>query len=268
MGAAKLIRGAWPGEPGRTDAPVHRLDARAKTVVTLAFIVTVMSFPRREISALTPFVIYPVALVAAGRVPARPLLARLLAAAPFVVAVGICNPLLDRRPVAAVGPLVLTGGWLSFISLMLRFALTAGAALALVACTGMYRLGAGLRQLGVPGVLVAQLLFLHRYLFLVEDQGRRMLRSAELRAGGRRVLRFRVCGALAGSLLLRSLDRAGRIRQAMLARGFDGEFRLLHRGRCRPRDVVFIVVCLSFFGIARAWNLARGLGLLLAGAWT
>jgi cobalt/nickel transport system permease protein len=151
---------------GRMDTPVHRLDARAKALVTLAFVVAVVSFPRREFSALTPFLLYPVALISLGRIPASHIARKILVAAPFALAIGIFNPLMDRQPVALVGPFAITGGWLSFASIMLRFVLTVGAALALVACTGMYRLGAGLERLGVPSLFVVQVLFLYRYLFV------------------------------------------------------------------------------------------------------
>ncbi|HPG01028.1 MAG TPA: energy-coupling factor transporter transmembrane component T, partial [Kiritimatiellia bacterium] len=137
-------------ELGRMDTPAHRLDARAKAIVTFAFIAIVMSFPRYAISALTPFLLYPIALISWGHIPPRHILKKMLIAAPFALIIGIFNPLMDHQPMAAIGPIVITGGWLSFASIMLRFALTVGAALALVACTGMYRLAAGLEQLGVP----------------------------------------------------------------------------------------------------------------------
>ena len=43
------------------------LYARAKALVTLAFIVAVMSFPRHEVIALAPYFLYPVALLARGK---------------------------------------------------------------------------------------------------------------------------------------------------------------------------------------------------------
>lgn len=251
-------------ELGRMDSPVHRLDARAKAVVTFVFIGVVMSFPRHAIAPLTPFLLYPVALVSLGRIPVRFLARKLLLAAPFALAVGLFNPLLDRQPVMAIGPLAISGGWVSFGSLLFRFLLTVGAALALVACTGMNRLGAALERLGVPRVFVVQLLFLYRYLFVVSDQAVKMKRSADLRSAGR-PLRLRVYGAMVGHLLLRSMDRAGRVYRAMVARGFDGEVRVLRPSAFRWPDAVFVAGCLLLFVSARVWNLAEGFGRLLTG---
>ncbi len=264
MGIADWIEIGRMDELGRMDTPAHRLDARAKAIVTLVFIGVVMSFPLHEISALTPFLLYPVALISLGRIPARYILKKILVAAPFALVIGIFNPLMDRQPVATIGSFVVTG-WVSFVSIMFRFVLTVGAALALVACTGMYRLGAGLEQLGVPRVFVMQLLFLYRYLFVVADEGVKMMRGVELRSDGTRALRLRVYGSLIGHLLLRSMDRAERVYRAMVARGFDGEIRVLRRSWFRWSDWGFVCGCLAFFLAARMWNLANGLGLLLTG---
>jgi len=260
MGVADWIDLGQMDELGRMDTPVHRIDARAKASVTLAFIVVVMSFPRYEVSALMPFLFYPVALVSLGRIPGRHIVRKILVAAPFALAVGAFNPFFDRQPHGALG---VPGGWLSFASILLRFLLTVWAALALVACTGMNRLGAGLGRLGVPRVFVVQLLFLYRYLFVVSDEGGKMLRSVEMRAERGRPLRLRAYGPLLGTLLLRSMDRAERVYRAMAARGFEGEIRELERPSFHFEDTLFVVGWLTFFIAARVWNLADGLGLLL-----
>jgi cobalt/nickel transport system permease protein len=263
MGIAKWIEIGRMDELGRMDTPVHRVDARAKALVTFAFIVVVISFPVYAISALTPFLLFPVALLALGHIPARHILMKMLIAAPFALAVGLFNPFLDRQPLATLGPFSVTGGWISFASIMLRFVLTVGAALALIACTGMNRLGAGLGQLGVPRVFVVQLLFLYRYLFVVADEGTKMFRSVELRSGSARPLHLRTYGSLIGNLLLRSMDRAERVYRAMIARGFDGEIRVLRRPCFRWADLGFVCFWLAFFIVARVWNLADEMGLLL-----
>lgn len=252
-------------ELGRLDTPAHRLDARVKALVTLAFIVLVMSFPRYELSALVPFLLYPVTLAGLGRIPARHIVKKMLVAAPFAVVIGLVNPLLDRHPVGAIGPVVLTGGWVSFASILFRFVLTVGAALALVTCTGIHRLCAGLERIGVPRVFVMQLLFLYRYLFVVSDEAACILRGVELRANGVASLRPRVYGSLVGQLLLRSMDRADRVYRAMVARGFDGEIRLMEKPPLRWQDALFATASLAFMAAARIWNLSEVLGNLWAG---
>ena len=156
------------------DTALARIDPRAKVLAMLAFIVAVVSFDRTAVAALLPFAAYPVLLAVQGDVPAAPVLRKLLLASPFALMVGMANPLLDRAPMLVAGDATLAAGWVSFASILLRFALTAGAALVLVAGTGLYALCIALGLLGVPGVFTAQLLFLFRYAFVIGEQAARM----------------------------------------------------------------------------------------------
>lgn len=247
---------------GRLDTPLHRLDARVKILATAAFIAVVVSRDCYAVSALAPLALYPISLIAVGRLPARALARKALAVAPFAVLVGAFNPWFDRRPMAAIGPWTVSAGWISFLSILLRFSLTVTAALALVAVTGMYRLCAALTQLGMPRAFVTQLLLLYRYLFVVSEQAQRTHRAARLRAQGR-APRLRAFASMIAMLLLRALDRADRVYRAMRARGFDGQIRSPQSSRLRPRDVGFLAGSLAFFAAARIWNLAEIAGRLI-----
>jgi cobalt/nickel transport system permease protein len=247
------------------DTPLHRLDPRAKVVTVLAFIVAVVSFGRYEVARLLPFVLFPAALAAVGRVPAAYLAKRLLAALPFVFFVAIFNPLFDREAMVRLGPVVVSSGWVSFTSIMLRFLLTVGAALVLVATTGIEALCQGLVRLRIPRVFVVQVLFMYRYLFVLVDEGARMVRAHQLRAPDHPRVRMRTFGSLVGHLLLRAFDRAQRIHTAMLSRGFDGEVRLLRSFRLRLADAAFVLGWTGFFVLARLFHLPRLLGHLVAG---
>lgn len=246
------------------DTPLARIDPRAKVLATLAFIVVVVSFDRYAVAALLPLAAYPVLLAVQGDVPARPVLRKLLLASPFAVMVGLANPLLDRAPMMLIGDATIAAGWVSFGSILLRFALTVGAALVLVAGTGMHALCVALGRLGVPAVFTAQLLFLFRYAFVIGEEAARMAAARELRSSGRRP-RLAEWAPLAGHLLLRAFERAQRIHRAMLARGFDGELRSLCELRWSPRDTAFVLGWGAFFALARAVDLPLVLGRLAVG---
>ncbi len=244
-------------ELGRLDTPVHRIDARAHIIATAGFIIAVMSFPPHTVAALMPFFIFPVVLMSLGQIPSSVIFKKVIIASPFAMVVGMFNPLFDREPAIALGSWVISGGWLSFVSILVRFALTVSAALTLVAITGMYRLASGLERLGVPAIFVNQLLFMYRYLFVLVDEGATMVRAVQMRSPGLRALPIKVFGGLTGHLLLRAMDRAGRIHQAMVARGFDGALRTGRERSLAVRDVMFVVGWLLFFAVARRWNLSN-----------
>jgi len=241
------------------------LDPRAKILATLAFIVAVVSFDRYAILALLPFALFPVALAALGDVPLRLVARKLLIASPFALMIGIFNPLLDRATLVDLFGVGVSGGWVSFASILLRFMLTVAAALVLTATTGFYRVCAGLTQLGVPRIFTTQLLFLHRYADVLAGEVARMGAAHELRACGRQRPSLSVYGSLLGHLLLRALERAQRIHLAMVARGFAGELRVLRPQCWRHADALFLSGCIACFVLARHIDLPRALGRWLIG---
>jgi cobalt/nickel transport system permease protein len=238
-------------ELGRMDSLIHRLDARAQVVTTLLFVVTVMSFSRYEVVGLIPLLAYPLFILVAGGLPIGFLSRKVALAAPFALLVGLFNPWLDPHRVLLPGGHEVAAGWFSFISILLRCVMTVLAGLALLACTGIFRLCAGLERLGAPRVFAVQLLFLHRYFFVIGDEGIRIKRGVELRSGALSGLGLRTYGHLAGHLLVRSLDRAQRIYQAMVARGFDGTIRVASPDRWTWRETLFVGGWSVFFILAR-----------------
>jgi cobalt/nickel transport system permease protein len=240
-------------------------DPRAALITTLLFLATLLSFGRYQVAALLPLALFPVALAARQGLPARPLLRLLALASPFALLVGIFNPLLDQTTLLVIAGIPISGGWVSFAAIVLRFALSAAAALVLVAGVGMHPLCAALARLGAPRVFTVQLLLLHRYSFVLAGEAQRLATARRLRAGGRPRLGLAAYAALLGQLLLRAVARARVVHQAMLARGFDGSFPLAQPWRWQTADTLFVLGWCGFFALARAVDLPQALGALVAG---
>ncbi len=249
----------------RQDTPIHRLDPRAKIVTTGVFLACVVSFDKYRVSALLPYTIYPIALASAGRIPFGYLAKKILAVAPFAVLVGIFNPVLDRDILLQWGPIAVSGGWVSFASILIRFALTIGTALVLIAVTNFEGVCLGLQRLGVPRVFTLQLLLLYRYLFVLAEEAVRLVRARALRSFGHRGLGMRVYASLVGHLLLRTLDRANRIHIAMRCRGFTGEIRSARSLRIGWPEALFTLGWSGVFIALRIWNLPQTIGDLVLG---
>lgn len=249
----------------RLDTPIHRLDPRVKVLTTMVFIVAVVSFDKYRVSALLPFVLYPVVLIALGDLPLRYLAGKVCLALPFAFFIGMFNPLLDREVLVRVGPVAIAGGWVSFASILIRFALTVTAALALVATTGIYGLCRALDRLGLPRAFTVQLLFLYRYLFVLVEEASRMHQARSLRSFGTRGTGLRVYASMIGQLLLRTLDRAQRVHTAMLCRGFDGEVRVLRNSSITKKDILFFCGWCSAFAFMRIHDLPVWAGKILTG---
>lgn len=247
------------------DSWLHRLDPRAKLITTFIFIVSVVSFNKYTLSAMTPFFIYPIVLVSFGGLPYKYILKKVLLVSPFALLMGIFNPLMDREIIMHLGSIGISGGWMSFISIILRFILTVTAALILVSLTGFNAVCAGLAKFGVPRPFVIQLLFFYRYIFVLADEAERMVRASSFRAFNSKMLVFGVFAPLVGNLLLRTFDRAERIYSAMCCRGFDGHIRILRPMKIGYREIIFISGWALLFILLRFYNLPLKLGALITG---
>jgi cobalt/nickel transport system permease protein len=182
--------------------------------------------------------------------------------------VGIFNPVFDRAQLLEIGGVGISGGWVSFASILLRFSLTVSAALALIGVTGFATVCMALGRMGLPRAFSIQLLFLYRYLFVLTEEGLRMSRARSLRSFKGRGLGFAVYGSMLGQLLLRTMDRAQRIHRAMLCRGFDGELRLSRNLAFTARDLAFVAGWLAYFALVRSVNLPQLLGRFVEGILT
>lgn len=247
------------------DTWVHRLDPVAKILTSIVYLVCVVSFPKHQLSALLPFIVYPVWLAGMGRIPFGYIGKKLLAAAPFAFMVGIWNPLLDTKVLFHLGGWGISSGWVSFLSIMSRFVLTVGTAFILIAITSFNGLCFGLQRLGMPRVMTVQLLFLYRYIFVLGGEAVRMARARALRTFGTRGMGFKVYSHIVGNLLLRTLDRAQRLYQAMLARGFNGEIRIARTFRFGAAEILFTLGWSCVFLAFRFTNVSKVLGVLLTG---
>lgn len=228
------------------DSPVHRLDARVKTLAALGVLLSLaLTSPERWSAYLGYFVLITTAALAA-RLPLGPLLLRSLVVLPFVAGVVILN-FWGGDPARA---------W----QVLTRSCLSAYCVLLLLATTPFPRLLRGLELLGVPSFFLMVLHFVYRYLFLLVDQAQNMHRSRQCRAPrGRRQPLFQAAAGAVAVLFARSYDRAERIHRAMLARGFQGHFVALAPARIGWREWSFSGLCLvALVGLQLAahwWNL-------------
>lgn len=215
----------------------HRADARIKLVIALGFIFATTSIPPGKWSGFA--IMMALVWIAAGvsRVGLARVFLRSLVAIPFIL---IALPTVFTKPGAPLFELnlalfALTGtqeGLDFFVSVLLKSWTSVTAAVVLTATTPPLRLLGALRSLRVPAVLVAIVMLMYRYLFVLVEEAQSMMRARAARSaaigrksGGSLVWRAKSAGGMAGSLFIRTLDRSERIYMAMVARGYDGTLR-------------------------------------------
>lgn len=229
-------------------APLRVIDPRAR--LAAAALLSICAAVAEHLGSCLLGLGIGCALLAAARPEARELARRAAAVNIFVLFLWCVTPwTTPGQAVWSAGPFIVTREGLS-LSLLVSLKANAICAIftALTAGMDMAGMGHALQRLGCPERLVWLLLFMGRYLHVVHGEWRSLMTAARLRCfvPKSNAHTWRTLATLLGLLLVRSHDRARRVHEAMLLRGFTGSFRPLDTFVWRPRDTVFtlaILVC-------------------------
>lgn len=197
----------------RGNTVVHRLDARLKLLLAVAFVTSVVTTPGNwwplfVLEASAVWVVYLFALL-----PWQYLAMRLLAMLPFLLMLAAAVPL-SRG---------LEGGWDLAAVLLVRSLISLTIMITLVATTPFSRLLTALARLRVPQVLISILAFMYRYLFVLVDELDKMRRAKLARTFYPSLWwELRLTANFVGILFIRAFERAERVYAAMCARGWTG----------------------------------------------
>lgn len=235
----EAIRGIhYLDESAERDTWLCRIHPLAKVIVTVWYMVLVVSFGKYNLSGLAGMCLYPVILIILGDLSFKRAAGQLKYILLVVCMVGIANPFFDRAVLFYIGRIPVTGGVVSMLTLVLKAMFCVSASYLLAAATSIEKICCALRMLHVPKILVTLIMLIYRYVMLMLKEAERVTQAYSLRAPGEKGIRFKVWGTLAGQMLLRSMDRAELVYESMTLRGFTGEYRLSgmegkHRGSIR-----------------------------------
>lgn len=244
---------------------IHRLDPRSKVIVTMLFVITVISYAKYEVMSLIPFFIFPVLLITLSDTPFLLIVKKVLFVSPFAIFIGIFNPLFDAGTIVLWHNIHISAGWISLLSIMIKFTLTISAALLLIATTSFPGICNALQRLGVPAPFTSQLLFLYRYIFVLMEEAMRMARARDLRTFGAHGTGIKVFIRLIGLLFIRTMERAERIYQSMLSRSFTGSIPSINQYCFKMSDTAFVLLTMSFFIALRLFNVTEMIGRFVQG---
>lgn len=242
------------------DSEIHRRHPLSKLLVTVAYIFTVVSYHKYDLTGLIPMILYPAVLFQMSEIPVKTCFYKLRFLLPLVCAVGLWNPFLDRTAVLTVGTWSITGGMLSLVTLMLKGVFALMASFLLIATTNIEKICYALSVLHVPELLVTQLLITYRYVSLLLYEAGTMLNAYSLRAPGQKGIHFSAWGSFAGQLLLRSMDRAQELYESMQMRGFHGAFYYAEVEPFRRQDAGYLIFWILAFLLLRLCNLSELIG--------
>ncbi len=222
------------------DSPLHAWDPRTKIVSFSILLISIVLL--KDLTAVLIALALAIVLVLLSRIPFSFVLIHLRWVLLFVATLFLVLSLTTPGDPAA-RLWVLSISWQG-LELGLLVALRAISAVLLIfpmmGTTRFDRSLKALERLRIPASMVQLVMFTHRYIFLLLDEGRRMSVAARSRGWKRKTnaLTLRLTANLVGMLLVRSLERAEHIRDAMLSRGYTGKIETIEDFRVSRGDLI------------------------------
>jgi len=116
--------------------------------------------------------------------------------------------------------------------------------IALAVSTSIFTLGHALHELGIPKKLVHLFFFTYRYIHVIYREYIRLVNAMKIRGfnPGTNLHTYRTFAYMVGMLLVKSADRAQRVHNAMLCRGFKGDLYSLSAFSLEKKDIICLVL--------------------------
>ena len=231
------------------DSIIHRLDPRAKVVTAAAFSIVVALSDR--FVALLPSFLVAVSFVFLARLSGKRVCLRLLMVNLLILTLWLSLPFTFKGEILfSLGPLTATReGICLAAALTVKSNAIIMMLMAFIATMPVFTLGRVLGYFHVPEKIVHLLSFTYRYIHVIHMEYSRLINAIKIRGfnPGNNFHTYRTYAYIVGMLLLKSYERANRVRQAMLCRGFRGKFYDLNEFSFRPLD--WMVMVFSLFAV-------------------
>ncbi len=242
---------------------IHKLDPRLRFVSAAAYSITIAlsnGFP-----ALFTSLAFSIMLVLLARLDMTKVLGRLLSVFWFLLLIWLMLPItFDGPPLYTWGPITITlSGMILSAQITIKSIAILLALMALIATMSITTLGKTLARLKLPGKLVQLLLMTYRYIFVIEQEYKRLYTAIKIRGfqPGTNLHSYKTFAYLIGMLFVRASTRAERVHQAMQLRGFQGKFYTLDSFPLSGKNRMFtllmmaIILCLIILELDFIWKI-------------
>lgn len=226
-------------------------DLRLRLVAAFVLVAAISQLSSLPVAAA---VLAAVTAAALATRPDRRLWRRLLHVEGFVIVLFATLPFaVPGAPVFTLGPLVASAEGLARAALVAcKISASVLVLLTVLGAIDPLRIGGALRGLRLPEPMVRLFVLTARYVGVLRDEAARLREAMRARGFRPRSNRhtWRSYGNLMGMLLVRALERARRVEEAMLLRGHEGRFPYAALPAPAARDWAALAVVVVIAGAA------------------
>ncbi len=222
---------------------IHKLDPKTRIIAVL-----ILSFAAALCNSLIIAVLYfivSMVVIGLARLNAKDVFQRIKPVFWFLIMIWVLLPItfegeiiyqFFRLKISSAGIMLCCKITIKSITILLFFT-------SLVATMTIASLGNALHKLYVPDKMIFLLLMSYRYIAVIEDEYKRLLRAAKFRGFKPKtnVHSYKTFAYLAGMLFVRASLRAQRVHQAMLCRGFNKKFYTLDVYEPDSSNSIFLI---------------------------
>ncbi|MBU4185891.1 MAG: cobalt ECF transporter T component CbiQ [Proteobacteria bacterium] len=233
---------------------IKRLDPRVKILEVFFFSIVVAV--SNSLPVLFSALAISCCIVLAARIPAREIFRRLVPVNMMIIFLWFFLPFtIEGKHLFNIGPLAVTHEGLIYA---FRISIKSNAMMlmliSLIASTAIFTLGHAMLELKMPKKLVHLFFFTYRYIHVMNKEYIRLINAIKIRGfrPGTNLHTYRTFAYIVGMLLIKSFDRMQRVRNAMLCRGFKGNFYTIRNFSLKKIDaisIVFMFAVLIILGI-------------------
>ena len=231
----------------RTNSLLENLDPRSKIISFLAIIFCMILTPITRLKDFGLYFLVILVMAFISRIPPRQLLKRVCVLIPFVLFIAMFVPFVKQGHMCwsvkiynwELG-VTYEGIW-TFLNIVIKSSLSVLLLVIASSTTTFSDFLKGLDLLRISQLMIMITSFMYRYIFVLFDEAKRLMRARSIRYFGSRYKeQFRVIGYMIGVLFIRTYERAERIYNAMIVRGFNGKAISINHLRFSCMDFLFI----------------------------
>lgn len=230
---------------------LNKIHPLVKLIISVVYILFLTSINKYNLTITLAMSIYLIVVSTIGDLSIKNCIKRLKIVLFFLIIIGIANPILDRQVVTSIGIIPITTGMISALTLILKGIFAIISSYFLIVTTGVENICYALKKLHIPNILITIFMLIYRYIIVLLKEVQKIWIAYSLRAPKQKGIHFKAWGSMIGSLMIRSIDKAEVIYQAMELRGFSPDNFFMKNQKIDKTSIIYFMAGLLLLLIIR-----------------
>ena len=230
---------------------LNKIHPLVKLIISVIYILFLTSINKYNLTITLAMSIYLIVVSIIGDLSIKNCIKRLKIVLFFLIIIGIANPILDRQVVTSIGIIPITTGMISALTLILKGIFAIISSYFLIVTTGVENICYALKKLHIPNILITIFILIYRYIIVLLKEVQKIWIAYSLRAPKQKGIHFKAWGSMIGSLMIRSIDKAEVIYQAMELRGFSSDKFFMKNQKIDKTSIIYFMAGLLLLLIIR-----------------